>query len=366
MKERRAPSLRKPRTIDRRTMLTSMALGCTSLSALSACSNSAATSTPASGTNATSTSIRPPDHPAWKFVFVNHVTINPFFLPTRYGAEDACALVGCTYEWTGSQANKVSEMVDAIHAAIDAHVDGIAVSLIDPFAFNTAVDAALKAGIPVVSYNADVPANSPNGRLAYIGQDVYGVGLKVGQRIVDLVPAGEVVGFIATPGSLNLQPRIDGIRDAIKSSGKPINFVEISTGASIGEELASVEAYYQAHPKVKGMFAVDAGSTQGLGQVMEKYNLAAKGVRGGGYALTPITLSAINKGYLDFTVDQQPYMQGFLPIIQLYLYKLSGGLQQPSSTNTGQIFVTKDNIGPYLKTQTRFEGSSNKEKSVGH
>jgi simple sugar transport system substrate-binding protein len=97
---------------------------------------------------------------------------------------------------------------------------------------------------------------------------------------------------------------------------------------------------------------------------MEKYNLATKGVRAGGYDLTPDTLTAINTGNLDFTVDQQPYLQGFLPIIQLFLYKLSGGLQQPSSTNTGQLFVTKDNVGPYLKTQTRFEGSSSKEKVV--
>ena len=52
-----------------------------------------------------------PKHPQWKFVFVNHVTTNPFFVPTRYGAEDACALLGCTYQWTGSEKSDVGEML---------------------------------------------------------------------------------------------------------------------------------------------------------------------------------------------------------------------------------------------------------------
>lgn len=250
-------------------------------------------------------------------------------------------------------------MVDAFNAAVAAKADGIACPLIDPTAFNDPTDAAISAGIPVIAYNADVPAGNPNKRLAYIGQDLYQSGLQVGAHIVDLVPSGDVVGFIATPGSGNIQPRIDGIHDAIKASGKPINFVEIATGATIDVELPAVEAYYLGHKNLKGMFAVDGGSTQSVGQIIEKYSLAGT-VVGGGYDLQPITLSEVSKGNMAFTVDQQPYLQGFLPVVQLFLYKLSGGLQQPSNTNTGLLFVTKDNVNPYLKTQSRFEGSTDK------
>ena len=111
------------------------------------------------------------------------------------------------------------------------------------------------------------------------------------------------------------------------------------------------------------MVAVDAGSTQGTAQIMQKYGLAAKGVHAGGYDLLEPTIQGVAQGHLDFTIDQQAYAQGFYPVLQLFLYKLSGGLQRPSDTNTGLVFVTKDTIKPY-QTKTRFEGSSSKEQVV--
>jgi simple sugar transport system substrate-binding protein len=305
-----------------------------------------------------------PSHPKWNFVFVNHVTTNPFFVPTQYGIQDACALVNCSYQWTGSDNSVVADMVNAMNTAISAKADGIAVAIIDPTAFNAPVENALSAGIPVVSYNADAPASSGNKRLAYIGQDLYQSGVAMGNRIVSLVPSGDIVGFIATPGSLNIQPRIDGAKAAIQASGKPINFTEIATGAQVNDELSRIEAYYLGHKNLKGMVAVDAGSTQGVSEIMEKYNLASQGIHAGGYDLLPKTLQEIQGGNLDFTIDQQPYLQGFIPVLQLFLYKLSGGLMQPSDTDTGLLFVTKDNVGPYLNTQTRFEGSSTQQKVV--
>src|SRR5579884_4499288 len=145
-----------------------------------------------------------PSHPKWNFVFVNHVTTNPFFVPTQYGIQDACALLGCKYQWTGSENSDAGQMVNAMNAAIAAKADGIAVSIVDPTAFNDPVERALAAGIPVVSYNADAPASSGNKRLAYIGQDLFQSGVALGQRLVSLVPSGDVVGFIATPGQLNI------------------------------------------------------------------------------------------------------------------------------------------------------------------
>src|SRR5919204_1063418 len=157
----------------------------------------------------------------YRFVFVNHVTTNPFFVPTKYGAEDACKILGCSYQWTGSESSNVKEMVNAFNSAISAKVDGIAVALVDLKAFNAPVTKALNAGIPVVGYNADAP-NS--GRLAYIGQDLFVSGQEMGKHIIDLVGSGDVALFIATPGSLNIQPRIDGAIDTIKKSGKGITY----------------------------------------------------------------------------------------------------------------------------------------------
>ena len=96
-----------------------------------------------------------PDTPEWNFVFVNHVTTNPFFVPTQYGIEDAEALLGTTSQWTGSEKSVVSEMVDAMNTAISGNADGIAVSVVDPVAFNDPIQKALDNGIPVIAYNAN-------------------------------------------------------------------------------------------------------------------------------------------------------------------------------------------------------------------
>lgn len=357
MKEDNFSHLLAKGQLNRRTLLAGAALG--SVSSLLAACNSTSAAPSSSGSEGNF-----PSHPNWRFVFVNHVTTNTFFVPTQYGIQDACSLLGCSYQWTGSTTSNVTEMVDAFNTAIAAKADGIAVAIVDPNAFNEPVTRALAAGIPVVSYNADAPASSNNKRLAYIGQDLFLSGQKMGQRITELIPSGDVVGFIATPGSLNIQPRIDGAKQAIQASGKSINFTAVATGPTQAEELSRVEAYYLGHKNLKGMFAVDAGSTQSVSQIMEKYHLASQGMHGGGFDLLSKTLQEIKAGNLDFTIDQQPYLQGFLPVIQLFLYKLSGGLSVPVETDTGLLFVTKDNVNPYLSTETRFEGSSTKEQVV--
>jgi len=353
------PEKEVPRGMDRKKVLGLIGASGAALSfpaLLAACGGSSSSSSSGVGNY--------PETPKWKWVFVNHVTTNPFFVPTQYGIEDAGAIFNTTHQWTGSETSDVSQMVSAMNTAISSKADGIAVCLIDTNAFNAPTKKALDAGIPVIAYNADVPPGNPNERLAYIGQDLFVSGQKMGERIVELIPSGDVVGFIATPGSLNIQPRIDGAKQAIKDSGKPINFTQVATGAQVNQELSTIDAYYQGHKDLKGMFAVDAGSTQGVAQVMQKYNLPSKGIHGGGYDLLPTTLNLINKGFLDFTIDQQPYQQGFYPAIQLFLYKISGGLMAPSDTNTGLLFVTKDNVKPYLNTKTRYEGSASSQQYV--
>jgi simple sugar transport system substrate-binding protein len=308
-----------------------------------------------------------PSTPKWKFVFVCHVTTNPFFTPTQYGAQDACALLNCEFQWTGSKSSIVAEMVNATNTAISAKADGIALAVVDKDAFNAPVNQALDAGIPVVSYNADGAKDDPGtNRLAYIGQGLYESGFQLGQRALAAgLDSGEAVGFIATPGALNIQPRIDGATDAIKQSGKPIQFRAVGTDADVVKGQSIIDAYAQGHPNLAGMLAVDAGSTQSLGPVVQKYKMRDKGLKvAGGFDLVPETLNAIKGGSLDYTIDQQPYLQGFLPVLYLYFYKLSGGLLFPSETNTGLLFVTKDNVDPYLQTKTRFEGSSTEQQVV--
>ncbi|WP_168791552.1 sugar ABC transporter substrate-binding protein [Paraburkholderia aromaticivorans] len=305
-----------------------------------------------------------PAHKRWKIVFVNHVTTNPFFVPTQYGIQDATALLGMDYQWTGSANADIGEMVNAVNAAIAAKADAIAVPIVDPKAFDKPIQAALDAGIPVFAYNADAPSGSTNPRLAYIGQDLYLSGYQMGERIVSLIDSGLVALFIATPGQLNIQPRLDGAVAAIKKSGKKIDVQTIATGATVNEELSKIKSFFLGHQDLKGMFAVDAGSTQGVAVTMKESNLPSKGVHGGGFDLLPRTVDLINEGFLDFTIDQQPYVQGFYTVVQAFTFLASGGLVGPANVNTGLKFVTKGTVDPYLNTSTRYEGKSTKAQIV--
>ena len=302
----------------------------------------------------------PQYHPRWRFVFVNHALTNPFFVPAKNGSRDAAGLIGATVEWTGSVSSDVGEMVRAMRRAISSRADGIAVSIIDPEAFDGPTAAALEHGIPVIAYNAD--GGKANKRLAYIGQDNYQSGLELGARVAALVESGDVYLFIATPRQQNIQPRIDGALDAIRDSGRPIRAHVVASGVEVATERKRIEATYQEHKDLRGLFAVDAGSTAGVAHVMRLHRLHARGVKAGGYDLLPTTLQAIHDRFMDFTIDQQPYLQGFQPVMQLFLHRYSGGLVVPADTNTGLNFVTRANVGRYLTTRSRFEGSSMEDK----
>ena len=355
----------------RRTLLSGTGLISATAAAsalLAACGSSASSASGSSTAKATAGNF--PKTPAWQFWFVNHVYSNPFFVPTQYGFQDAAALLSLPVpKWGGSAStSSVPEMVSFFNSAVAAKASGIATTVISSTGFTAPVNTAMNAGIPVISYNADGTvtngvANIGTNRLCYVGQALYNSGVAMGNRIHSLIGSpGDIVIFIATPGTGNIQPRFDGAAAVLKPLGYKV--AEQATGAATSAEEPAENAYILAHKStLKGAFAVDAGSTQFLGPVLAKNGLAGK-IPAGGFDLTPGTLNAIKAGQLNFTIDQEPYLQGFLPVLYLYLFNLSGGLVFPPNTDTGLTFVTKDNVGPYLNTTSRFEGSTTAQKLI--
>jgi simple sugar transport system substrate-binding protein len=341
------------RQFTRRSALTGGAAGLAAM-ILEACGSSkSTTSAAAAGGGSSAAASIFGSNQSYKFTFVNHVTTNPFFTPTQNGAADACKLLGCSYQWTGSATSNVSEMTNAMSSAITAGVNGIAIALVDLKAFNAPTDKAISSDIPVVSYNADAKGNS---RLAYIGQDLFVSGQQMGQHIVDLLPSGgDVALFIATPGSLNIQPRIDGAQATLKSHPNIKPHV-VATGAAVPQEHSVIDSYLAGHPNTAGMFAVDGGSTEGVGLAIQKHNATGK-VKGGGYDLTPTTEQLVSAGVMQFTIDQQPYLQGFLPILQLYMYNVTKKLTGVADVDTGLKFLDKTTMQPYVSTKSRYEGT---------
>jgi simple sugar transport system substrate-binding protein len=282
------------------------------------------------------------------------VTTNPFFVPTRYGAEDACKLLGCSYQFTGSKNSNVNEMVNAFNTAGHQRRRRHRVCLVDKKAFNQPVDAALKAKIPVLAYNADETSNA---RLAYIGQDLFVSAWRWARRSRVLVPSGDVALFIATPGSPTSSPGSTAPSASSRRS-RASRRTSSPRARSCRRSCRSSTPTRRATPTPRATSPVDAGSTQGLAQTIQKQKLRDKGVKGGGYDLTPVTQKLLAGDQIDFTIDQQPYLQGFFPIMELYLAKASETLSGVADVNTGLKFLDKTTVAPYNSTKSRYEGTS--------
>ena len=217
---------------------------------IAACSSSSSSSaTPTGSASATAAAVGNfPKTPAWQFWFVNHVTTNLFFVPTQNGMKDAAALLGLPApKFGGSTTSNVTQMVSYLNSAIAAKANGIATTVITATSFTTPVKNAMNAGIPVISYNADGVVNNGvatigTNRLCYVGQALYNSGVAMGNRIKSLISTpGQVVIFIATPGSGNIQPRFDGAASVLKPAGFTVK--SVATGALTSQEAAAEKAY---------------------------------------------------------------------------------------------------------------------------
>jgi simple sugar transport system substrate-binding protein len=332
---------------------------------IAACTSSSTSSAAAKASSSAAAAVAGnfPKTPPWKFYFVNHVTTNPFFTPTIYALSDAAALLGLpTPVWGGSENSIVSQMVSTFDTYVAAGASGIALAAISATAFTTPVANAMSAGIPVVTYNADgeyvngKPDIGTN-RLCYVGQSLYTSGQSMGAQIQAAVPGGgDIVIFVPVVGTGNTQPRYDGAVSVLPSS---YHVTEIATGANVAGEPAAMKAYLLAHGSgLKGVFCADSGDTEYLGAQLKALGLK---IPAGGFDTTGQTVPNVVDGTYSFTIYQDPYLQGFLPVLYMYLFNISGGVLSPPNTDTGLSVVTKANVQPYV-ADSRYQGDTTAEK----
>jgi len=274
----------------------------------------------------------------FKFVVITHATAVPFFVPVRKGAEDAGRLVGADVVYTGPAGFDIQKQVEFMKSAIAQKVDGIACTLPDPTAFNDVVKEAMSKGIPVIAINADAPAS---GRLAYIGQGNYEAGRSMGEQIVKLLPGGgSVILGIHTAGAENLEARIKGVKDVLDAKGG-FKYRVVATGTDLVKAEGLLASALQADPSVKGMFGVEDITGIAIGNIIERQKLKGK-VFGGGFDLVEQILNHIENGVMQFTIDQQPYLQGFQGVMELWLNRMYA--ISPCDINTGIAPVTVETV----------------------
>jgi len=290
-----------------------------------------------------------PDHPRWRFVFVSHDTLDPLFVATQFGAQDAAALVRCSVQWTGSPRGSMEETVRALRSAVSRRPDGIAVSVLDERAFAAALDAGRQARIPLVAFNV----GPGSGRVAYTGQDPSAAGARAGKELARTVRSGTVAVFAQPDLRSWLSARLAGIQAAL---GRPATVVRLS--GDLRKQEKQVETALAQHRAVRGAIGLETWSTVALGSV-----LARRGgqLPAGGFDLLPNDLGLVADGTLDFVVDQQPYLQGFMPVLQLFLARISQGTVAPWDTETS-IVLRKADAKAFIDTKSRFEGSSSRHQ----
>jgi simple sugar transport system substrate-binding protein len=331
---------------------------------VAACGSSNSSSSKASGGSTTSAvNIASSGKPcaSYKFALITHGDNGSFWSVVYKGAKDAAADLGCTLTETyGSQQQGQAEPDDnaenaQIQNAINAKVDGIAVSDHDPSLMNPTLDKAAAAGIPVVLLNAgcddtDIAASKA---LTCVGQPEQLAGQASGTYFKKLGTTN-VLCVIHQSGQ-NLLDRCNGIAIGLgvgqqcksgnaPSSGPACTELTLSTpnaASNPQQAIGQVTSYLQAHPGINAVMTLNNAIATALvtSAPASKPKIATFDLNSG-------VQQDLQNGSLAFAIDQQQYLQGYLPVVFLYLYNKDNGQTVGGGTTvaSGPLVVTKDNV----------------------
>ncbi|MFF2361276.1 sugar ABC transporter substrate-binding protein [Streptomyces sp. NPDC058122] len=286
------------------------------------------------------------DTPQMTVALVTHQAPGDTFWDiVRKGAEAAAAkdnirLVYAHNPNAGDQANLVQN-------AIDQKVDGIAITLAKPDAMKDAVGKATSAGIPVVGLNSGLSDWKKLGLMEFFGQDETVAGEALGKKL-NAEGAKKAVCVIQEQGNIGLTQRCDGVKKTF--GGTTVNLYV--NGTDMPSVKSTITAKLKQDPAIDYVVALGAPyaltSVQSVSDAGSKAKIAT-------FDLNKELTGAISKGTIEFAVDQQPYLQGYLAIDSLWLYKnngnYSGGGEQP--VLTGPAFVDKSNVDTVAKFATK-------------
>ncbi|MEW2399008.1 sugar ABC transporter substrate-binding protein [Streptomyces sp. NPDC046862] len=254
----------------------------------------------------------------------------------RKGAEAAAAkdnvkLIYSADPNAGNQANLVQN-------AIDQKVDGIAVTLAKPDALKDVVGKAEKAGIPVVGLNSGLSDWKSLNLLEFFGQDETVAGEALGKKLNE-EGAKHAVCVVQEQGNVGLEQRCAGVKKTFEGKTENLNV----NGTDMPSVKSTITAKLKQDSSIDQVVALGAPFALTAAQSVDEAGSKAKVAT---FDLNKDLTSAIKDGDIEFAVDQQPYLQGYLSIDSLWLYKNNGnymgGGEEP--VLTGPAFVDKSNV----------------------
>jgi len=273
---------------------------------------------------------------------------DPFWGVVMKGMQDAAVLLskgtGDTIKATylGPAVYSVTELVNMLNSAIAAHPQGIVCTITDPAALDEPLRRAISLGIPVIAIN--VPDPRPAGEripyLFYVGGDEYLSGIKAAEKMLAVKKPARAVVFIHEVGHVGLELRAKGFIEVMTAAGIPAEKLAIGTDPTQAVDI--IRGYFAKHPETDAIFTLGPIGTLPTVTFLKEQGLAGK-VMLGCFDLDEVTLKAIKDGIALFTVTQQQYLQGYLPIVWLYLYNKYGFLPA-NDILTGPGFVDGSNV----------------------
>ena len=267
---------------------------------------------------------------------VTHGDGGSFWAVAKKGAEDAGKDLGVTVKYSESN-NDAQQQAQMIEAAVTEKVDGLAVSAPDPDAIKSALQKATDANIPIITLNSGADQFTQLGAITHVGQDEAIAGEAAGKKLAE-GGGKKLLCIIHEQGNVGLNQRCDGAK---KGFGGDVENLQVKGTADVSTTLTEIQSKLQADKSIDAVLALNPDIAIAARDAVKGAGSDAKLAT---FDLSGDVVKAIKAGEIEFAIDQQQYLQGYLPVEFLYLYKknlntVGGG--QPVLTGPG--FVTKDN-----------------------
>jgi simple sugar transport system substrate-binding protein len=276
-----------------------------------------------------------------RIVIVSHgQASDPFWSVVQNGAAQAAKDMGVTVEYQAPGTFDMVAMAQLIDAAVASNPDGLVVSIPDAEALGPSIKAAVDAGIPVISMNSGSDVAAELGVLNHVGQTEYEAGLGGGERMGE---AGVTHALCVNQevGNVALDERCRGFTDGLGESGGTVEVLAVEISDPTGAQQA-IEAALTSDPEIDGILTL--GPTGAAPAMAALESMGKTGdIKLATFDLSPEVLEGVRDGNVLFAIDQQQYLQGYLPVVLLTLYARNLNTVANPVIMTGPGFVTADN-----------------------
>jgi simple sugar transport system substrate-binding protein len=273
---------------------------------------------------------------------VTHSDEGSFWSVVKKGAEQAAKDEGVKLIWSPSN-NDPQKEAQLIDAAVSQKVGGLAVSVPNADAIKGSLAKAKSAGIPIITLNSGQDQSKALGAITHVGQDESVAGKAAGERL-KADGAKKVLCIIHEQNNIGLQQRCDGVKQGF---GSAVTDLQVKGTASISTTQTEIKSKLQADKSYDAVMTLNPDIAEAAKTAIKGASSSAKLAT---FDISPDVIKDIKGGTIDFAVDQQQYLQGYLPIVFLKLFKSNAntvGGGQPVLTGPG--FVDKSNAATVEK-----------------